>query len=91
MWPKNDNTLQRFFAGAILSALSVRVSGCLSRIRIKSTVCRVLYEHTIRLQFFLVSRKNLNGERSVHEISTDWSPRHPKYLIKYELLKQVPP
>ncbi len=45
MWPKNDNTLQRFFAGAILSALSVRVSVCLARIRIKSTVCRVWYEH----------------------------------------------
>jgi hypothetical protein len=45
MWPKNDNTLQQFFAGAILSALSVHVSGCLTRICIKSTVCRVWYEH----------------------------------------------
>ncbi len=53
MWPKNDNTLQRYFAGAILSALSVHVSVCLARICIKSTVCRVWYEHTIRLLFFL--------------------------------------
>ncbi len=46
------------------------VSGCLTRIRIKSTVCRVWYEHTIQLQFFF-SCKNLSGERSVQEISID--------------------
>ncbi len=62
MWPKNDNTLQRFFAGAILSALSVGVSDfltrlrCLARIWIKSTVCRVWYEHTNPTFFWCLAR-----------------------------------
>ena len=41
-------------------AASIGISACLARICIKSTVCRVWYEHTIRLQFFLVSCENLN-------------------------------